>query len=119
MTMEEAIRILDPETTAEALAGIEYYAGFRGEEAVKKAVDDACILAVAALREQEQRRWIPVTERLPDSDGFYIVVMNGDIWGEPDVWSSTACGFYNGKWDEDDATISHWMPLPEPPKEDA
>ena len=61
-------------------------------------------------------RWIPVTERLPESDGFYIVVMNGDIWGEPDVWSSTACGFYNGKWDEDWATISHWMPMPEPPK---
>ena len=60
MTREEAIRILDPETTAEALAGIEYYAGFRGKEAAIKAVDDACILAVAALREQEQRRWIPV-----------------------------------------------------------
>lgn len=80
--------------------------------------------AAAGLEEQrkriaeleEQRRWIPVTERLPDKDGFYIVVMNGDIWGEPDVWSSTACGFYDGRWDEDGATISHWMPLPEPPK---
>ena len=60
MTREEAIRILDPETTTEALAEIEYYAGFRGQEAVTKAVDDACILAVAALREQEDRRWIPV-----------------------------------------------------------
>lgn len=60
MTREEAIRILDPETTAEALAGIEYYAGFNGDAALRKAVDDACILAVAALREQEQRRWIPV-----------------------------------------------------------
>lgn len=60
MTREDAIRILDPETTAEALAKIEYYAGFNGDSAVKKAVDDACILAVAALREQEQRRWIPV-----------------------------------------------------------
>lgn len=62
MTREEAIRILDPETTAEALAGIEYYAGFRGKEAAIKAVEDACILAAAALREQEERRWIPVTE---------------------------------------------------------
>lgn len=53
MTRQEAIRILDPETTAEALAEIEYYAGFRGKEALTKAVDDACILAVAALREQE------------------------------------------------------------------
>ena len=66
MTSQEAIRILDPETTVEALAEIEYYAGFRGEESVKKAVYDACILAVAALREQEQRRWIPVTDRSPE-----------------------------------------------------
>lgn len=55
MTREEAIRILDPETTAEALAEITYYAGFRGDAAVIKAVSDACILAVAALREQAQR----------------------------------------------------------------
>ena len=69
MTREEAIRILDPETTTEALEEIEYYAGFRGKAAAIKAVDDACILAVAALREQEQRRWIPVTERLPQKEG--------------------------------------------------
>ena len=119
MTREEAIRILDPVTTGEVISEIEYYGGFSGRTAAVQAVSDACILAVAALREQEQRRWIPVTERLPVSDGFYIVVMSGDIWGEPDVWISTACGFYNGKWDEDGAMISHWMPLPEPPKEDA
>lgn len=55
MTREEAIRILDPETRLEALAEIDYYAGFRGDEAVTKAVDDACVLAVAALRAQAQR----------------------------------------------------------------
>ena len=56
MTIEEAIRILDPETTGEALAEIEYYHGFNGKTAVVQAVLDACILAVAALREQEERR---------------------------------------------------------------
>lgn len=55
MTREEAIRILDPETAAEALAEIAYYAGFWGDAAVAKAVDDACVLAVAALRAQAQR----------------------------------------------------------------
>ena len=55
MTREQASRILDPETSSEALAEIDYYSGFRGDEAVRKAVDDACILAVAALREQAQR----------------------------------------------------------------
>ena len=61
MTVDEAIRILDPETTAEALAEIEYYNGFTGKTAAVQAVSDACVLAVAALREQEERRWIPVT----------------------------------------------------------
>ena len=55
MTREEAIRILDPETTGEAISGIEYYGGFSGRTAAVQAVSDACILAVAALREQEER----------------------------------------------------------------
>ena len=66
MTREEAIRILDPETSGDALAGIEYYNGFTGKTAAVQAVSDACVLAVAALREQEQRRWIPVAEGLPE-----------------------------------------------------
>lgn len=41
MTKEEAIRILDPETTGEALAEIEYYGGFSGKTAAVKAVSDA------------------------------------------------------------------------------
>ena len=70
---------------------------------------------VAALK--ERTRWIPVSERLPEKDGFYNVVMNGGVWGEPDVWSATSCGFYDGMWDEDGTTITYWMPLPEAPKE--
>ena len=62
MTREEAIRILDPETTVEAISEIEYYGGFIGRTAAVQAVSDACILAVAALREQEERRWIPLPE---------------------------------------------------------
>ena len=55
MTREEAIRILDPGTTGEAMAEIEYYGGFIGRAAVVQDVLDACVLAVAALREQEKR----------------------------------------------------------------
>lgn len=51
MTREEAIRILDPETTAEALAEIEYYAGFSGQRAKVQACNEACVVAVAAMRE--------------------------------------------------------------------
>ncbi len=49
MTYEEAKRILHPDTTFDALAEIEYYAGFTGKEAKLKAVDEACIIACEAL----------------------------------------------------------------------
>ena len=65
MTKEEAIRILDPDTTREALAEIEYYGGFRGEDAVRKDVDDACVLAVAALMYHRQKN----LENLDGMDG--------------------------------------------------
>ncbi len=96
----------------------------------------------AALREKQ--RWIPVAERLPEE----LVLVNvvwvnrvpepyyGKIKGVP--FSGTAC-FFGERWywdspivldllsedgkDDpdlvDDAVdITHWMPLPEPPKED-
>ena len=124
MTREEAIRILDPETTEEALAEIEYYAGFRGKEASIKAVEDACILAVAALREQEQRRWIPVTDRLPDSDDFVLVIASGIVGNitldnaiELAAFSEVE-GWILEMWPElEDPKVTHWMPVPEPPKE--
>lgn len=53
MTIEEAIRILDPDTTAEALVEYEYYGGFNGKAAMVNAVSDACEVAVEALREQQ------------------------------------------------------------------
>lgn len=45
MTPEEAIRILDPETSAAALYGL-------GHDEAVALVEDACRLAVAALRQQ-------------------------------------------------------------------
>lgn len=55
MTREEAIKILDPETRLEYLVEIEYKAGFRGAGAVADAMKEALDMAIAALREQEER----------------------------------------------------------------
>lgn len=49
MTYEEARRILHPDTTLNALAKIEYYAGFDGEKAKLEAVNTACIVACCAI----------------------------------------------------------------------
>ena len=120
MTREEAIRILDPETTGDAMAEIEYYGGFSGRAAVVQAVLDACVLAVAALREQEERRWIPVTERLPEKNGEYICLHGYN--GNTDIKFTGVLEYYatdeKPHWQHESIglIVTHWMPLPEPPK---
>ena len=52
MTNEEAMKILHPNTTLTALAEVEYYGGFNGQEAKIKAVEEACLLACKALEKQ-------------------------------------------------------------------
>jgi hypothetical protein len=79
---------------------------------------------------QDQERWIPVTERLPDQMGHYICVM--DV--EPDAGARIEIVFYAIReygsmaiertgWgkpilhDWANNTVTHWMSLPELPKE--
>ena len=69
------------------------------------------------------QKWIPVTERLPEEDGIYIVrTVHGTL---------TTARFYAFKyfpktkyvpevhrspsW-QANRNVTHWMPLPEPPK---
>ena len=85
MTREEAARILDPETTVEALAEIEYYAGFSGPTAKVQAVSEACEIAAAALREVPEavpKSWGDIVRSMTDSQLVYWMVYisahNGD-----------------------------------------
>lgn len=52
MTTEEAMRIMHPDTTSEALKKIRYFGGFYGERAKIEAVDTACLVACATLAKQ-------------------------------------------------------------------
>lgn len=99
-------------------------------------------LTAANAELREKRRWIPVTERLPEERALVNVVWVNrapepyykKIKGVP--FSGTAC-FYRGRWywdspvvldllaeygeDEIDLVdeaveVTHWMPLPEAPK---
>ena len=122
MTIDEAIRILDPETTAEALAEIEYYNGFTGKTAAVQAVSDACVLAVDALREQEEREnpqpltldelrqiHAPVwcsCELFGGGNGFWCLCQNGKIIAPS-----------GGSFDVEE--IPNWVFLRSKPKEDA
>ena len=80
-----------------------------GDHVAESLADEA---AETIGRLRAERRWIPVEERLPEEDvpvlcidarGVQTVAWNG--WGE---WCSP----------EIKAEITHWMPLPEPPKKE-
>lgn len=69
------------------------------------------------IKDLANPRWIPVTERLPEKDGAFITAYSKG--GVSQNWYMT---FHHGggKWyqnSEDTGEVTHWMPLPEPPKE--
>ena len=112
MTREEAIRFANYAQCIAKLQDVkEFYA-----------------LAEAALRDQEERRWIPVTERLPKlipscAGTAYSEAVNVLTTGRKVLTS-----IYDGNdfiadaefWDAEGEEITHWapvlLPLPEPPK---
>lgn len=91
-----------------------------------------------------RQQWIPVTERLPEEAGRYIVFLKAsedecERWeeygweGDPSlvlealynsqqkIWQTESFS-YNAILSavdmENDDAVTHWMPLPEPPKEE-
>ena len=108
-----------------------------------KEILDAHRLAISALEKQKQDRWIPVTERLPETtDPVNVTWANNDpVSYYEDIrgkrFTATAC-YHRGKWwwyssvcqdlldeygkscmdDEIDEAIEilAWRPLPEPYK---
>ena len=80
------------------------------------------------------QEWVSVTERLPEEDGSYLVttitfgnrqgvkmrwfakdgekIDEYDLAGQKDVWYlyDSECGYVSID------SVTHWMPLPEPPK---
>ena len=54
MTINQAIRILDPATTAEELATIEYSGGLHGREKMVAACDEACRVAVGIMQKYQE-----------------------------------------------------------------
>lgn len=66
-----------------------------------------------------EMKWIPVTERLPE---MHTKVLCCGIRGGRFIAELTTWGKGNLIWDKRNGRgcpeVTHWMPLPEPPKED-
>lgn len=62
MDMQQAIRLLHPDTTREALAEAEYYGGFNGHEQAIALINEACIVACDTMQRVLDGRLIPNTE---------------------------------------------------------
>lgn len=63
-------------------------------------------------------KWIPVTERLPEEKDRYLTVSIEPWFGTTvvDIMRWSGVWMYDGRQTE--ATVTHWMPLQEPPKEE-
>lgn len=82
----------------------EYYASAEEEK-------EAMQMAISALKKQEADRWIPVTERLPEKEGRYLITEKTD-------GAKVQEGFFCRTRDGDPywgyLHVIAWQPLPEP-----
>ena len=68
----------------------------------------------------EAPRWIPVTEKLPERNGFYLCLYESKAKGGVAMDEGLSIlQFINKKWCLFDSyVVTHWLPIPEPPKEE-
>ena len=124
-------RLIDPAPIISKLADRALHAKGKECSVLGEVID---VLMAAPLILHVEQRWIPVTERLPEEDGYYLVYEFSPFGGWCEVASFARDGrkvneydFVN-KWENvwygyDSEygyitydSVIHWMSLPEPPK---
>jgi hypothetical protein len=107
--MVENCFVLRPDKDPAAVEALRAYA---------RATDNATLSAdiVNWVGEGEERRWIPVTERLPDEDVRVIVRIDRTVWNT--AFELDADRRHNGEWVRWGRAVTNWMPMPEAVKEE-
>ena len=116
MTREEAISLLEDEIIRCRMA--PKINGCQMTEEWKLTIE-VCEIAIEAIREQEQRRWISCRDQIPGKEQKVVFYNPGNeavyagkfnyIGARGAAWFRVGKTSYPG---------SHWMPIPEPPKEE-
>ncbi len=67
--------------------------------------------------------WIPVTERLPEDGSDVLAYLKYEVGGriaaanyDKGMWQDCLMG---GLYRTEEGVVTHWMPIPQPPEEDA
>lgn len=111
MTREEAIK---------RLYELQFYSSCKVDERANMAdiwreTVSALDMAIAALREHP--KWISVEERLPEGGGSVLIYspFGGVAEG---TYSEHYKRWVQYRWSVFEPEVTHWMPLPKPPKEE-
>lgn len=113
--MERADNLLKSIPGKEHHRGFDNYIDHPDAEFIAKSREIIPALLDELEAAQNAQRWIPVTERLPENERTVLI-----SWGAVGFKAVQAGAYYpdSGAWSMYGHTVNvtHWMPLPEPPK---
>lgn len=108
--------------TVEDCTGCPYIRGYNGTYCMNGLVTEAADAIEVFSKKEKTTQWIPVTERLPDMHVEALVCT--EEYGETALGFAMVAVFDGTGWLETWerktylTAVTHWMPLPEPPKEE-
>lgn len=116
MTREEAIKWME-ETIQDAEEFFDKCSPELREDVLKQnEVFKIAITALRSMQETTKPGWISVKERLP-KDFDQALVYDGDKHYPIGICHKGESGIWHSDMAYGMGTITHWMPLPEPPEE--
>lgn len=80
--------------------------------------------SIQAIEELQKPKWVSVTDRLPDFEGAVLCLRKSyahkDVKYQDILYFDSDEKRFQEMWAEifvEDGDVTHWMPLPQPPKE--
>ena len=96
------------ETARREIESLDYYLQNHTDDYSEES-HTAMMMAIKAL--EQQPRWIPVYEKLPEQEGWYLISLGDKTYGGADV------DMYCKGWVKYGTHVLAWLPLPEPYEE--